>query len=102
MHQQGTPGGDFAELATAIVIYLNQTGTNVSDAIVKTIFDAFMAAVPTTDRPFYYHTSDEKLHKVFHDVEDAGVKKPTVFPEMCVGFSVPGLEGFRFWQASGF
>jgi hypothetical protein len=41
------------------------------------------AQVASKERPFYYHTSDEKLRKVFHHLEEAGVKpKPSVLPEV--------------------
>lgn len=79
----GTPGGDLAELAGAIVVYLNQTATKFSLKAVRDIFVAFMGEVPTKERPFYYHTSDEKLQKVFGAVANSSAvaHKPTVFPD---------------------
>lgn len=39
--------------------------------------------VASRDRPFYFHTSDEKLLSVFKAVYAAGVTpKPVVLPEM--------------------
>lgn len=65
----GTPGGDFAELAAGIAAYLKLLGlaSNSTDglATTKAIFAAFMDQVATPERPFYLHTSDEKLHKIF-------------------------------------
>ncbi|GBF90270.1 hypothetical protein Rsub_02376 [Raphidocelis subcapitata] len=78
----GTPGGDFAELAAAIAVYLNTINKSTAEyGEISDIFNAFMRDVVSKERPFYYHTSDEKLRKVFHALGDKGVKpKPTVLP----------------------
>ncbi|GBF88187.1 hypothetical protein Rsub_00899 [Raphidocelis subcapitata] len=81
-NELGTPGGDIAELSGAITVFFNQTGTKVTDEIVRDILDAFVERHASPSRPFYYHTSDDKLRKVFNELESKGVKpKPTVFPE---------------------
>lgn len=84
---QGTLGGDIAELATAIVVYLKSVGAPTSGDVaapVKEIFNAFMAQIATKERPFYFHTSDEKLNKIFSGLaEEYGVSpKPTAFPKV--------------------
>ncbi|KAI8469909.1 MAG: hypothetical protein J3K34DRAFT_422397 [Monoraphidium minutum] len=82
--QLGTLGGDIAELAAGIHAYLKVMGVAPANAAaaVKPIFRAFMAEVATPERPFYYHTSDEKLQKVFKSINAAGADpKITVFPE---------------------
>jgi hypothetical protein len=84
-NNQGTPGGDFSELNAGIQAYYDLTGGKVTEDGVDKIFNAFMAEVITKDRPFYYHTSDEKLHKIFHHLSDGGMKpKPTVLPTRSV------------------
>jgi hypothetical protein len=77
---QGTPGGDFSELSAAIVVYLNQTNQPVTDNTVFNIFKAFVESNTDAERPFYFHSSDEKLKKIFHSLADDGIKA-TVFPE---------------------
>lgn len=82
---QGTLGGDAGELAGAIYTYLKVQGvTGDITSAVRDIFNDFMAQVASPERPFYYHTSDEKLHKVFKSVNEDGELDPkvTVFPEM--------------------
>lgn len=89
-HQLGTLGGDFAELATGIYKYLkltsNSTLKEISEVLpaVQDIFKAFMIEVASPSRPFYFHTSDEKLRKVFDSLKKDGYveRKPTIFPEM--------------------
>ncbi|KAI8463411.1 MAG: hypothetical protein J3K34DRAFT_462441 [Monoraphidium minutum] len=83
----GTPGGDIAELAGGVLAYLRLTNTSTAgaaaDVAVKGIFKFFMDQIASPERPFYFHTSDEKLIKMFHSLHDAGVNpKPVVFPEM--------------------
>ncbi|KAI8462547.1 MAG: hypothetical protein J3K34DRAFT_462867 [Monoraphidium minutum] len=79
--EYGTPGGDFAELAAAIAVYEVQANLTLSEADVKAIFDEFMAAAATPERPFYFHSSDLSLAKVFDAIAAAGIKpRPVVFP----------------------
>jgi hypothetical protein len=52
----------------------------VSDDAVFDIFKAFVESNTDAERPFYYHSSDEKLRKIFHTLADDGIKA-TVFPE---------------------
>lgn len=75
--QLGAFGGDFGELAAAIALYLNLTGAPGAqglDGDVRAIFRAFMEDVASPDRPFYFHTSDEKLRSVAKAIGGAGAK----------------------------
>ena len=68
-------------------MYLNLTSLPVDDAVVADIFTQMMKAIATKQRPIYFHTSDEKLQKIYHYLADNYVekgtikKKPTVFPD---------------------
>jgi len=81
---QGTPGGDFSELTAAVQAYYSLIGvTKIEVQAVADIFNAFMNEVVTKERPFYYHTSDEKLQKIFHHLQEEGIKpKPIVLPNL--------------------
>lgn len=82
-NELGTPGGDLAEFVGAVAAYLEHTGTPYSYNAVKDMTHKFINKVGSRDRPFYYHTSDEKLNKIFHHLADDGIsRKPTVFPEI--------------------
>lgn len=79
----GTPGGDTAELIGGIQAYMNLTKTTkVTPSEVQDIFNAFMDQVATGQRPFYYHTSDEKLQSAFKYLEGHVHPMPTVLPSM--------------------
>jgi len=84
---QGAFGGDFGELAAATATYLKMTGVDTKNSqvtypIVEKIFNAFMASVATKARPFYFHTSTEKMLDVFKKAKDEGVNpRPVIFPE---------------------
>jgi len=60
----GTPGGDFAELATAIYTYCEVAGVDCSVSLVKDAFDLFMKKVATNNRPFYLHQSEAKINGI--------------------------------------
>lgn len=85
--QLGSLGGDMAELAAGVATYFKIVGTpkDVPRSI-NSIFTSFMEEVATKQRPFYFHTSDEKLNLIFAALKEAeGAKlprKPTVFPEV--------------------
>jgi hypothetical protein len=53
---QGAFGGDFGELAAGIAAYFKATNLKPSDAAVADIFNAFVTAVASPARPFYFHS----------------------------------------------
>lgn len=82
-NKQGTPGGDIAEFAGAVYNYFDHTGTPFKYETVKDALHKFIPKVASPERRFYFHTSDEKLNKIFHHLAEGDVaRKPTVFPEM--------------------
>jgi len=67
--QHGTPGGDLAEFAIGLTIY-NRTGVGKVDTKekVRALFQQFIRAEVSAERPFYYHTDKSKLQMVFDAV----------------------------------
>jgi len=82
-NSQGTPGGDIAEVAGGVVVYFNLTNTAPMYEAVKQILHSFMdSPIITSERPLYFHTSDEKLVKIFQHLAEEGVTPaPVAFPE---------------------
>jgi hypothetical protein len=72
-----------AELVAGVAVYLDQTGTPSTRENIKAILNAFMGSdVISADRPFYFHSSDEKLSMVYTQLADQGVEpRPTVLPQ---------------------
>ncbi|GBF99831.1 hypothetical protein Rsub_12946 [Raphidocelis subcapitata] len=84
--QLGAFGGDFGEMAGAIAAYLQLTGmpkgVEAINAAVKNAFYAFMADNASPKRPFYFHTSADKMMDVFKQVAADGITpEPVIFPE---------------------
>jgi hypothetical protein len=76
----GTPGGDLAELAMGLYVYHNLTNRAPDYASVKMIFRAFLQQHVSTSRPFYYHTDDSKVRKLFAEVGAKLGRNITSFP----------------------
>ena len=64
----GALGGDFAELAVSIVSFHRWRNSSVTRESVEAMFKSFMAKIASPMRPFYLHSSDAKMVKVFSDV----------------------------------
>lgn len=80
-NELGSPGGDIAELVAGLQTYAELTGTNPSYAETRDILKQFIDKVASPSRRFFYHTSDEKLRKVFHHLKDEGMRPaPNVLP----------------------
>jgi hypothetical protein len=77
-----TPGGDFAELATGIVVYCRETQTTCDEALVERVFRSFMSSAASTSRPFYLHTSEAKLNLALDLIEQEvpGIERPPSLP----------------------
>ena len=76
----GTPGGDFAEFAAALQVYVNMTGMEPTDENIKPLFVRFLKDHCSFARPFYYHTDESKLNKLFIDLEKRLGRRPSIFP----------------------
>jgi len=67
--QHGTPGGDLAEFAIGLTIYNRLTnGKADTKEEVRGLFQKFLRAEVSAERPFYYHTDKTKLQLVFDAV----------------------------------
>jgi hypothetical protein len=77
---QGTPGGDMSEFALAMYLYNQSTGLVNTREVVKDLFQNFMDNHITSQRPFYFHTSFDKLEIVFKEVSLQLGRNVTVLP----------------------
>jgi hypothetical protein len=64
----GTPGGDLAEFAGAVYVYLNSTNTPPTSTVVRQLLKDFMATETSASRPFYYHTDDTRLNMAYTNI----------------------------------
>jgi hypothetical protein len=76
----GTPGGDLAEFAMGLYVYHTLTNKLRDSASVQSLFRQFLEKHISAARPFYYHTDDEKLKKVFAAVGTQVGKQMTILP----------------------
>jgi hypothetical protein len=76
----GTPGGDFAEFAIGLDVYFRSIGTNPTLEAVRDLFKKFMKAHISKSRPFYFHTDDSRLRRVYNKMETSLGRKITVLP----------------------
>jgi hypothetical protein len=88
----GTPGGDLAELAMGLYVYHNLTNRAPDYASVKTIFRLFLQQHVSASRPFYYHTDDSKIRKLFAQVGAKLGRNITSFP-----FRSPSTNDLNVW-----
>ncbi|KIY94339.1 hypothetical protein MNEG_13623 [Monoraphidium neglectum] len=77
----GTPGGDIAEFIGGFAVYLNLTGQTLTQELADTVLAAYIKGQFSAKKRFYYHTSDEKLLKVFSTIKAAGLGSPVAFPD---------------------
>jgi hypothetical protein len=66
----GTPGGDFAELATGIAVFCREARVDCTEALVDRVFRSFMSSVASPSRPFHLHTSESSLKKALDEIKD--------------------------------
>ena len=65
----------------AMEVHFRLRNLQPSEAAIETIFRSFMATFITPERPFYYHTDEARLNRLFDDLAAAGVSpRPSVFP----------------------
>jgi hypothetical protein len=77
----GTPGGDLAEFAAGIFVYMNMTSTTPTAENVQQLLKEFIAAKITTSRPFYYHTDDTRVNRAYTNIGTRlSQAKPTTMP----------------------
>jgi hypothetical protein len=88
----GTPGGDLAELAMGLYVYHNLTNRAPDYASVKTIFRLFLQKHVSVSRPFYYHTDDNRIRRLFAEVGAKLGRNVTSFP-----FRSPGANELNVW-----
>ncbi|KIZ01059.1 hypothetical protein MNEG_6902 [Monoraphidium neglectum] len=77
----GTPGGDMCEFIVGLTVYLNQTGQTLSQALADQVLADYIRGLFSARKKFYYHTSDEKLLKVFSEIKAAAFGSPVAFPD---------------------
>jgi len=63
-----TPGGDFIEFAMALETYSRLTNQVLSETQIYSIFEKFMDKEISQQRPFYFHTDENRLVKMFANV----------------------------------
>lgn len=76
----GTPGGDLGEFASALTVYFKSAKVTPTLPLIRNFFDEFMKHEISEDRPFYFHTDDNLLKRVFAKVEVALKRSVKVLP----------------------
>lgn len=52
----------------ATEVYFKLKNLQPSEAAIETVFRSFMATFITPERPFYYHTDEGRLNRLFDDL----------------------------------
>lgn len=76
----GTPGGDLCEFAIALTVYFKSIGKTATLEDIRSLFRIFLSTEITEKRPFYFHTDDTRLRRVFKKMTTALGRTITILP----------------------
>jgi hypothetical protein len=79
-HVFGTPGGDFSEFTAALQVYFKMIGQVATEKNIEPLFKSFVEKYCSEERPFYYHTDEAKLQKLFDTIGQITQDVPSIFP----------------------
>ncbi|WIA23861.1 hypothetical protein OEZ85_013515 [Tetradesmus obliquus] len=79
-------------MVAAAIAWFKLEQKPVNKADIKTLFDAYMSKIVTPSRPFYFHTDDARLRRMFVRLAADGITPtPSKLPD--VGPSDPAIAG---------